>query len=44
MASEHVDRKEFQTYVANLLIDTYWPGIQGIGYAQMISPRLVDCP
>ncbi|MCB1616409.1 MAG: CHASE domain-containing protein, partial [Pseudomonadales bacterium] len=38
MASEHVDRKEFQTYVANLLIDTYWPGIQGIGYAQMISP------
>ncbi len=37
-ASSHVDRSEWREYVSTLLIDTYWPGIQGIGFAEMIRP------
>ena len=37
-ASTHVERDEWHAYVSNLVIDTYWPGIQGIGYAVMVKP------
>ncbi|MBF0095971.1 MAG: CHASE domain-containing protein [Magnetococcales bacterium] len=38
-ASRHgVDRQLWHDFVATLQIDTYWPGIQGIGYAHMIAP------
>jgi len=39
MSSKMVDRQEWQVYVSNLLIETYWPGIQGIGYAGMINSK-----
>ena len=38
-SSKVVDRQEWQVYVSNLLIETYWPGIQGIGYAGMINSK-----
>ena len=38
-SSKVVDRQEWQVYVSNLLIETYWPGIQGIGYAEMVKPQ-----
>lgn len=36
LSSDGVSRAEWHRYVANLQIDTYWPGIQGIGYSVMI--------
>lgn len=36
LGSDTVTREEWQRYVENLQIDTYWPGIQGIGYSVMI--------
>lgn len=41
-ASEFVSRSDWKSYVSTLLIDTYWPGIQGIGYAQMFSAEELD--
>lgn len=38
-ASEKVTRSEWQTYVRLLDIDKYYPGIQGIGFAQRIPPQ-----
>ena len=35
-ASDTVTRADWNEYVSTLNIDTYWPGIQGIGYAMMI--------
>ncbi len=32
-ASDHVDRKEFRTYVTALNIEKNWRGIQGIGFS-----------
>ncbi|MBF0626310.1 MAG: CHASE domain-containing protein, partial [Magnetococcales bacterium] len=37
-ASDQVTRQDWQRYVETLEIDTYWPGIQGIGFALMIAP------
>ncbi|WP_051307182.1 CHASE domain-containing protein [Desulfomicrobium escambiense] len=39
LASESVTRKDWHLFVENLQIDTYWPGIQGIGFSLMISPE-----
>lgn len=36
LSSDGVSRAEWHRYVDNLQIDTYWPGIQGIGYSVMI--------
>ncbi|AFU99149.1 CHASE domain-containing sensor histidine kinase [Simiduia agarivorans] len=36
-ASEHVSREEFGEFVETLDIDRFYPGIQGIGYAAMVS-------
>lgn len=36
-ASEHVSRGEFGAFVETLEIDRFYPGIQGIGYAPMVS-------
>jgi diguanylate cyclase (GGDEF)-like protein/PAS domain S-box-containing protein len=38
-ASDEVTRSDWKAYVSTLLIDTYWPGIQGVGYAEMITPE-----
>ena len=38
VASEHVTREDWRLFVENLQIDTYWPGIHGIGFSLMISP------
>jgi len=38
-ASDHVDRSEWREYVANLQLEKTLPGIQGIGFAQMIAPH-----
>ncbi len=37
-ASGNVDREEFRNYVAGLHLDAIYPGIQGIGFAQLIQP------
>jgi PAS domain S-box-containing protein len=42
-ASDKVTRGEWRAYVENLNIDDYYPGIQGIGYSEIIHPsRLVE--
>lgn len=41
-SSDQVSRAEWREYVSTLLIDTYWPGIQGVGYAQMLAPDEVE--
>jgi signal transduction histidine kinase/ActR/RegA family two-component response regulator len=41
-ASDKVTRRDWRHYVETLRIDTYWPGIQGVGYARMISPEELD--
>ena len=41
-ASDEVNRLDFKRYVSNLQIDTYWPGIQGIGYAEMLEPTELE--
>ena len=38
-ASQEVTRSEWYEYVKSLKIDTYWPGIQGIGFSLMINPE-----
>ena len=37
-SSKHVSRQEFYDYVTNLEVEKRWPGIQGIGYAVMLTP------
>lgn len=39
ISSSDVTRQDWHNYVSNLEIQTYWPGIQGIGYAVMVSPE-----
>ena len=36
-ASQHVSRSEFKDYVASLRIESFYPGIQGLGFSQLIS-------
>ena len=38
-ASDEVSRKEWKSYVDNLRLDSTLPGIQGVGFAQMIRPE-----
>lgn len=38
-SSQSVTRWEWFDYVATLQLQTYWPGIQGMGYAVMVSPQ-----
>jgi signal transduction histidine kinase/ActR/RegA family two-component response regulator len=38
LASDVVSRKDWRIFVETLDIDTYWPGIQGIGYSRMLAP------
>ncbi len=42
MASDTVDREAWHTYYENLHLETDYPGIQGIGYAQVISPQKLE--
>ena len=37
-ASDTVTRKDWHVFVETLQIDTYWPGIQGIGFSRMLAP------
>lgn len=39
VSSDTVTRQDWHDYVTNLQIETYWPGIQGIGYAAMVAPK-----
>lgn len=41
ISSEHVSRAEFRSYVSSLDLNTYYPGIQGIGYALVIPPDML---
>jgi diguanylate cyclase (GGDEF)-like protein len=41
-SSQHVSRLEFHHYVSNLQVEKYWPGVQGIGYAVMLTPEEKD--
>ncbi|ADE11543.1 CHASE domain-containing protein [Sideroxydans lithotrophicus] len=38
-ASGSVERKEFHDYVTGLDLEQTFPGIQGLGFAQLLSPR-----
>ncbi|MBF0626895.1 MAG: CHASE domain-containing protein [Magnetococcales bacterium] len=38
-ASDEVTRQDWHHYVTTLKIETYWPGIQGIGFSLMIPPE-----
>ncbi|MBI3223197.1 MAG: CHASE domain-containing protein [Nitrosomonadales bacterium] len=37
-ASESVERAEWRAYVARLNLDQNYPGIQGVGYSQVVQP------
>lgn len=37
-ASDVVTRKDWHDYVATLELETYWPGIQGMGFSLMVAP------
>ncbi|MBF0158031.1 MAG: transporter substrate-binding domain-containing protein, partial [Magnetococcales bacterium] len=37
-----VTRDDWRTYVDTLQIDTFWPGVQGIGFSLMIAPEQLD--
>lgn len=37
-ASDEVSREEFQVYFDHLKLDAYYPGIQGVGFAALITP------
>ena len=39
LASGEVTREDWRIFVENLQIDTYWPGIQGIGFSLMMAPH-----
>ncbi|CAN5876786.1 hypothetical protein BH11PSE12_BH11PSE12_18930 [soil metagenome] len=41
-ASGRVGRNEFRDYVAGLNLDQHYPGIQGVGYAKIIPPGLIN--
>lgn len=41
-ASMEVKRDEFRTYVAALRLEEYYPGIQGIGLAEIVAPAKLD--
>ncbi|KAF5054461.1 Sensor histidine kinase RcsC [anaerobic digester metagenome] len=42
LASDDVSREDWRLFVENLQIDTYWPGIQGVGFSRMIAPDDLD--
>jgi signal transduction histidine kinase len=37
-ASDSVERSEWQAYVKSLQVERYFPGIQGVGFSQVVSP------
>lgn len=41
-ASRSVEREEWRAYYASLKLETYYPGIQGVGFAPKILPREKD--
>lgn len=38
-ASEKIERGEWQRFVSSLKIEAHYPGIQGIGFSQLIAPQ-----
>lgn len=40
--SQHVDRHEFQAFVSALHLEERYPGIQGVGFSQLIPARDLD--
>ena len=38
-ANHNITRQQWHSYVKTLDIDSYWPGIQGIGFARIVSPE-----
>lgn len=41
-SSEHVTREAWRTFVAELNLDSRFPGLLGYGYSQMIAPEDLD--
>jgi diguanylate cyclase (GGDEF)-like protein len=39
VSSESVERDEFHEYVSRLMLQQQYPGIQGVGFSQLIKPR-----
>ncbi|MEL4282311.1 MULTISPECIES: CHASE domain-containing sensor histidine kinase [Shewanella] len=42
LASDGVTRREWQLYVSNARLSEYYPGIQGLGFAQLLTPATVE--
>lgn len=42
LSSNGVTRSEWQIYVANARLSDYYPGIQGLGFAQLVMPTSLD--
>ncbi|MFB2761366.1 CHASE domain-containing sensor histidine kinase [Shewanella xiamenensis] len=42
LSSNGVTRSEWHTYVTNARLSDYYPGIQGIGFAELVTPTLLD--
>ena len=42
LSSRGVTRSEWQTYVANARLSDYYPGIQGLGFAELVTPATLD--
>ncbi|ESE39779.1 CHASE domain-containing protein [Shewanella decolorationis] len=42
LASNGVTRHEWQTYVSNARLSDYYPGIQGLGFAQFVTPDTLN--
>lgn len=42
LSSKDVTRQEWQTYIINARLGEYYPGIQGIGYAEILTPANVE--
>lgn len=38
-ANEFVSREQWRIYVENLHLSTYFPGVQGVGYSEWITPE-----
>ncbi|MYM70198.1 diguanylate cyclase [Pseudoduganella sp. FT55W] len=41
-SSQHVDRDEFQTYLAGQDLNHHFPGLHGVGYMQLVGPRQIE--
>ena len=42
VAADPISRQKWRRYMEALDLSSYWPGVQGVGYAEMIAPADLD--